>query len=205
MHYSLSHQNPIPKWLVLAPIGALITLLMFVFMTKLIAYSFIEPVDVVPPKFPSIIFENKPLTPLRPKPIEKPTDVEPPPEVPPQAQVDNKYTGPGITFKKYVPPKNTDPSIFGDAFLPVPQVRVAARYPITALNRGIEGFVDVKFDITSIGSTENIEVLYAEPEGIFENAAINAVKRWKYQPTTSNGKATRFNGLTQRIRFELQK
>jgi protein TonB len=52
------------------------------------------------------------------------------------------------------------------------------------------------------GSVEKVEVAEAEPMGIFEEAALEAVERYKFKPAVNNGKAVRCM-MTQRIRFDL--
>ena len=63
-------------------------------------------------------------------------------------------------------------------FLPI--VRVAAVYPRRALQRGIEGYVDVEFTVSKLGSVTNPRVTQASPEGIFDQAAIDATLKYKY-------------------------
>lgn len=87
----------------------------------------------------------------------------------------------------------------------IPHIQVAPKYPSRALTRGIEGFVDVQFDVTEFGATENIRVLRAEPEGVFERSALQAVKRWKYKPMMQDGESVGSPNHRDRIRFKLQK
>ena len=87
----------------------------------------------------------------------------------------------------------------------MPMVRVNPIYPQPAAAKGIEGFVDVIFDVSETGSTQNIEVVYAEPERIFNSAVVKAVSRWKYKPKMEDGVAVRMTGVRERIRFNLEK
>ena len=54
-------------------------------------------------------------------------------------------------------------------------------YPKRALRKGIEGWVHVNFMIDANGITYDHKVVEAEPQGIFDKAALNAVKKWKYE------------------------
>lgn len=65
--------------------------------------------------------------------------------------------------------------------------------------------VDVRFDITASGSTRNLQVISANPEGVFEQAALNAVERWRYQPNIVDGEPQPFEGLSKRVRFVVDK
>jgi TonB family protein len=60
-------------------------------------------------------------------------------------------------------------------------------YPPVALRNHIEGWVEVEFTITAMGTVSDIEVLGAEPRGIFEAAATEAVRTWRFRPRVVNG------------------
>jgi len=73
-------------------------------------------------------------------------------------------------------------------------------YPERALAQKIGGQVTVEFQVTTKGETLDVRVIASEPAGIFDRSAINAVKRWRYEPYTVDGVAQE---VTQRaiIRF----
>ena len=78
-----------------------------------------------------------------------------------------------------------------------PLVRVPPEYPMSALSRRIEGFVIMSFTVTETGSVIDAEVLRAEPEGVFERAALRAVSRFKYQPQFVDGKPVQVKTYTK--------
>lgn len=84
------------------------------------------------------------------------------------------------------------------------QVMIAPVYPRRALSRGIEGFVDVAYDVTASGSTENLHVLYAEPEGVFEQSALAAVTKWKFRPQMIDEVPVPTTNLKERVRFTIE-
>ncbi len=86
----------------------------------------------------------------------------------------------------------------------VPQVRIQPDYPIQARQKGIEGWVDVLFTVGADGSVKNPVVVNAEPKKIFDRAAVQAVKGWKYNPKIEDGRAVERRGLKVRIRFQLE-
>lgn len=57
---------------------------------------------------------------------------------------------------------------------------VNPQYPPSAAARGIEGFVEVSFEVTALGRVEDASVTAAEPPGVFERAALAAISRWRY-------------------------
>jgi periplasmic protein TonB len=71
----------------------------------------------------------------------------------------------------------------------VPLVRVPPQYPIRAAERGIEGWVVLRFTITATGTVENPTVIDSQPKRIFDRAAKRALKKWKYRPRIVDGVA----------------
>lgn len=82
-----------------------------------------------------------------------------------------------------------------------PLVRVEPDYPPRAKQRGIEGWVEVEFTITPIGTVEDPRILRANPPGVFEQAVLRAVRRWRYNPQVVNGKPVARKERT-RLRFK---
>ena len=69
------------------------------------------------------------------------------------------------------------------------QVRyVAPTYPRKALDQGLEGWVDLEFTVDASGTIRDIVVKNAVPTGVFEQAAVEALARWRYQPAQHDGK-----------------
>jgi TonB family protein len=96
------------------------------------------------------------------------------------------------------PPEVTTPTIVSAATLK----RLSgpeAEYPQRALEQLLSGWVDLEFTVKPDGSTSNITIVGAEPRNTFNNAATNAVRRWRYLPVTSNGVA-----VEQRVRFRMR-
>lgn len=65
------------------------------------------------------------------------------------------------------------------------------RYPLSALNRKLEGSVEVAFTIQPDGSTSAARVVSAEPAGVFEQAALAAVARLRFEPSGESHPARR--------------
>jgi protein TonB len=85
----------------------------------------------------------------------------------------------------------------------LPIVKVAAVYPRRAQSRGIEGFVIVEFTVTKTGAVTNPMVVHAEPEGVFDRAALDAVVKFKYKPRVADGVAMAVTGVQNKISFEI--
>lgn len=85
----------------------------------------------------------------------------------------------------------------------IPLVRIAPDYPPRALSRQIEGWVQVQFTITATGMVRDPIVVNAEPKNIFDEAALKAILRWRYNPKVEGGVAVERVGVQTIIRFQL--
>jgi len=85
----------------------------------------------------------------------------------------------------------------------IPLVRVPPDYPPRALNRGLEGWVQVQFTITGTGSVKDAVVVKSSSK-VFEEAAIKSILRWRYNPKIENGVAVDRVGVQTIIRFTLE-
>lgn len=57
-------------------------------------------------------------------------------------------------------------------------------YPASAASRRLKGYVNLQFTVLKDGSTANFAVLSSSPVGAFEQAATDAVRKWRYRPPT---------------------
>jgi len=74
---------------------------------------------------------------------------------------------------------------------------VPPRFPPRAERLGESGFVDVRFQINTDGSTGAIDVLQSEPGTLFDSSARRAVEQWRF-PTRDESLTTQL-----RLTFEL--
>jgi len=85
---------------------------------------------------------------------------------------------------------------------PRPQRTVAPEYPARARKKGTTGEVRLSLLVGVDGRVRDVRVLSADPPGVFDAAAIAAVRQWTYTPATYEGQpvATR---VTQPVVFDL--
>ncbi|WP_281556252.1 energy transducer TonB [Thalassomonas sp. RHCl1] len=144
--------------------------------------------------------ERKPQKPPKPK-------EPPPPMAPPQMQqanpnasaVSNSFSADiqaDMSLAKGLSLESGD----GD-YLPI--VKVAPVYPRRAQARGIEGFVIVEFTVSKNGSVINPVVVQAQPEHIFDRAALDAAAKFKYKPRVVDGVAMEVAGVQNKITFQI--
>jgi TonB family protein len=77
-------------------------------------------------------------------------------------------------------------------------------YPEDALRKGIEGWVDLSFQVTTDGKVTKIAVLDSSPPKVFDSAASRALARVRYKPVLQGGKPIVVNAKL-RIVFHMQK
>jgi len=67
---------------------------------------------------------------------------------------------------------------------PMPVKVVQPVYPEAARERGVEGVVTLEFELGSSGEVLVSRVVSAEPERVFDGAALQALRWWRYDPAT---------------------
>ncbi len=144
--------------------------------------------------------ERKPQKPAKPK-------TPPPPMVQPQmAQANPNAQAISSSFSADIA---LDAGLSGGLSLEsgdgdyLPIVKVAPIYPRRAQSRGIEGFVIVEFTVTKTGAVRDAVVVNAEPESIFDRAALDAVLKFKYKPRVVDGVAMAVAGVQNKISFAI--
>ena len=136
----------------------------------------------------------------------KPKEPPPPMNTPPMQQSNPNANASKNSFAADI---QTDVGLSGGLSLDsndgdyLPIVKVAAVYPRRAQSRGIEGYVVVEFTVTKTGAVTNPLVVKAEPEGIFDRAALDAVVKFKYKPRVVDGVAMAVAGVQNKISFEI--
>lgn len=85
---------------------------------------------------------------------------------------------------------------------PRPTYQAPVAYPVGARAQGQEGYVVLSLLISVTGDIEKIEVLESQPNGVFDQAAIQGVQKWRFEPATYQGRNVRV-WAKQRVRFDL--
>src|SRR5210317_1331709 len=140
-------------------------------------------------------------------PEKPPKPPETPPETPPQDMDNINPDAPSINIA--APEVQAGGDIGGPGgmnsaegdYLPI--VRVAPVYPARALSRGLEGFVDLSFTVTTTGSVKD-PIVIQSTSSLFERAAIRAVLKFKYKPRVVDGVPVEVPGVKTRISFMLE-
>jgi protein TonB len=75
-------------------------------------------------------------------------------------------------------------------------------YPELARKQGASGYVLLNVLIDENGRVEEVEILESKPKVVFDIAATNTVRKWKFEPATYMGKKVKV-WATQKITFKL--
>jgi len=185
--------------------GTTITLALFYVMTALIHIQPGAYVDASP--LPPIeLVRIRPETPLRPleQDHQIPDPVTPPPIRPPAG---NEDTGTPISIPRTpTPTPATSPTGPGFAMSDGPLVaivRVAPEYPMRAIQKNLEGYVIVEFDVLADGTVSNVRVIESS-NSLFDRAATNAAKRFRYKARIVDGIPQLSTGIRAMIRFRIE-
>jgi protein TonB len=140
-------------------------------------------------------------------PEKPPKPPETPPETPPQDMDSMDPDAPTINVP---PPTMTAETNIGGPggmniaegdYLPI--VRVAPVYPARALSRGLEGYVDLSFTVTTAGTVRDPVVMFST-SSLFERAALRAVLKFKYKPRVVDGVPVDVPDVKTRISFQIE-
>lgn len=140
-------------------------------------------------------------------PEKPPKPPEVPPEMPPQDMDSVDPNAPTIPVAAPEVAANVDVggpggmNVAEGDYLPI--VRVAPVYPARALSRGLEGYVDMGFTVTTSGTVKDPVVLFST-SSLFERAATRAVLKFKYKPRVVDGVPVDVPNVKTRITFKIE-
>jgi protein TonB len=141
------------------------------------------------------------------KPEKPPPPPEVPPDIPPQ-QMDNLDAN-AASIAIPPPTVSNDVQIGGPGGMNIaegdylPILRVAPVYPARALSRGVEGYVDMSFTVTTTGTVKDPVVLFST-SSLFDRAASQAVLKFKYKPRVVDGQPVEVPNVKTRITFKIE-
>ncbi len=186
-------------------LAAFITFLLFYFMQYLIetesdrpqTISVVRMLDSTVPEFENKVF----LEEVRPEPIVTQNI----PIVSEPSRSNEFSDGPVIRVSQ----ETLDIDASPQGVLPmsnnimIPLIRTTPNYPSRALQRGLEGFVELSFTVDRFGSVVDPVVINAVPEGVFDRAALQSISRWKYSPAMNSGQPIETYDVRHRIVFQI--
>jgi periplasmic protein TonB len=163
---------------------------------------FIETVPPSPPPPPSAP-APMPVVDTSRAPIAAPPDIQPESDPAPRAMADGGVPGPGVesgapllgplgVTESVAPPPPPPPPpapklvrVGGVIREPRKVVHVAPVYPEFARQSRAQGVVVLEAILDATGKVESVKVLSSHP--LLDDAAVRAVRQWRYTPTELNG------------------
>lgn len=80
--------------------------------------------------------------------------------------------------------------------------RAPLEYPAEAKARGVQGHVVLRVSVGDTGAIESVQVAESTPPGFFDEAALRAVRQWRFEPAVIKGRLA-MSWITQKITFEM--
>ncbi len=77
-------------------------------------------------------------------------------------------------------------------------------YPEHAQQAGIEGYVELEYCVDRSGRTTHFTIIRSVPNGVFDAAAIDAAKQFRYRVELEDGVPVERHGVGHRFSFELE-
>lgn len=88
---------------------------------------------------------------------------------------------------------------------PQPVYQMAAYYPVRPYQQKIEGWVEIGFGLDSSGSVVSARVIRSDPPGTFDDAALEAFRKWRYTPMLDGtGRPTSASGFVYTMPFTIK-
>jgi protein TonB len=81
--------------------------------------------------------------------------------------------------------------------------RPPPRYPPAARRDGVTGVVTLAIQVDASGHILAVRIVESDPAGVFDDAAIESVRAWRFTPATRDG-APVTTWVRQTIRFTLE-
>lgn len=101
-----------------------------------------------------------------------------------------------------VPPSNPAADIIQFREM-LPQRLITPPYPDVALELELEGYVVVNFTVTEAGVVQDITIDESVPNGVFNEEAIRAAQRLRFEPRIVSGKPVRVEDVLFRFNWNL--
>jgi len=155
------------------------------------------------PKF-TYVAKNEDVQTITPKP-KRPDEVQEQPDVPDTKVVPDRVdisSNLGLGAVKVGINRDLKGFNSNDGeYLPI--FRAPPIFPRRALERGICGWVELKYTVTSAGTTRDA-VVTSSSSSMFERNAIKAALKYKYKPRQVGGKPVDVPNVPIRIKFEVE-
>jgi TonB family protein len=194
-------KNPNINFPVMSAFGAVIFTVMLLIILSTLSKIYIPPDEIVDPSPPVVIDNIKPPEPL--DPIDETTSLAPIAPIKTEAVKNRpqpeerikpdpfiwKNTNNGVPITAFeritdfeIPHIKDFYSIFQVDKAPFITRLVRPIYPFSAKSNGVEGKVVLRFVVNEEGLVKDPKVVHSEPEGVFEQSALEAIVKYRFRP-----------------------
>jgi protein TonB len=81
--------------------------------------------------------------------------------------------------------------------------KVEPRFPQSAREKNVSGFVVVEVQVSTAGQPVKVRIVESQPAGVFDASAIEAMQSWVFEPAMVRGQPVA-SQVIQRVRFDLE-
>jgi TonB family protein len=92
-------------------------------------------------------------------------------------------------------------NVVGSSTAPQP----VSLYPKLALRRGVEGTVQVEYNVNAAGKVENIQVISSSPKNFFVNATVRTLKSATFGVAYENGVPVPITGVKKQFSYKIER
>jgi protein TonB len=196
------------SWITTGISGLGMTIMLFSVIPGLLHPDALAPSPVSPAAQVNVIRMQRPETPVTrntPPPPAPPQKPKPLPEAAPRQipetnlrlpfEINPQLTGGPVSLA--MPPMAAVgrdsfglPDVFNINQLDQPLItltRIPPIYPMHAKRMGVQGWVKVRFVVTARGTVEQVTIVDACPQEVFDRSVTHCVSRWRFKPGTVEG------------------
>ena len=191
-----------------ALVACTVTAALFFVMQALVRISAAAPPEQ--PRTPTMLsMVDVEDSPLETRELRPPPERLPPPPPPAQTPRNAEWEEPGQTpiglppQRVPEPRERPKPGLAYDGPLVV-VIKPQPVYPSRAITQGLDGYVDVEFDVTTAGTVVNPRVI-ASSHAVFEKAALDAALRFRFKARVVDGVPQPSFGLRNRFTFQMER
>ena len=76
-------------------------------------------------------------------------------------------------------------------------------YPSASRADGVEGSVTVRYDVSTDGVVENARIVASDPPGVFDEAALAAIRSWRFNAPVVDGQREPARNRESTLTFRL--
>jgi len=92
----------------------------------------------------------------------------------------------------------------GPGKTPEPVYQFAAYYPAQPYQQKVQGDVEISFSLDATGAVTGARVARSTPSGVFDDAALEAFRKWRYTPMLdSTGQPVSASGFSYTMAFRV--